>query len=150
MGSTRKMIDITTEESLHQNEVQIEGVTTKLWQKSAVNGNGDLTFYLFVRVAVYSSHAENTIDQRPHYITLRIPNAKVDGHPVSLRRHQHVAVRGFILDDVYFENLGDFLRKARINPGIVKRIDALIALPETKIARTATYIEPLSLVILTK
>ena len=122
-------------EKFHVNTVDVEGIVTKVWDRS-----GDV----FARLAIYDEQAEvleppkkkgDLPRRQAHYVTLQFTNGKTeDGAAVSLSAKDHVRVTGYLRDASYSESLSTFLRKAKQFDRIQDRDD------DRRVGRVATYV----------
>ena len=82
--------------------VALEGVIASTWEYTH-----DAGVHLFARLACYDPHtpiAEGKGDRfgrprrRPHYVTIKMEDGKVDGFPVKLAKKMRLRVLGFLED----------------------------------------------------
>jgi len=127
-------------EQFHKNQVEIEGIVTKVW-----NRKGDV----FARLAIYDQHAEvlepgengGFPKRKAHYITLQFVEGKTDdGGSVSLGSKDKVYATGYLRDSSFSESLQTFLRKAKKFDRIEDRDD------DVYVGRVATYVVVESLI----
>jgi len=129
-----KAAGAAAKEKFHVNQVDVEGIVTKVWDRDRD---------VFARLAVYDEQAE-VLEQangkqlprrQAHYVTLQFLGGKTgDGTPVSLSEKDHVRVSGYLRDAAYSESLREFLRKARL----IKRIED--GDDDVRVGRVATYV----------
>jgi len=104
------------------NAALLEGVVAAVW---TYTGHG------FLRLAVYDEHTKilqengNRPKRRPHYVTVQLTNGKIDGRdiellgrngkpkPDTIRRGDRIAVQGRISQIAQWDNLRQFIIKAR-------------------------------------
>ncbi len=131
------------------NQAEVEGNISKIWSRQ----NGDVIF----RLAVYDEHTELLGEKddagrdrrKPHFVTVVIPRGRVDDRPVNLSKGDHVRVSGHLRDETYFENLRDFLLKAKAEY-LLTILPPDVAPMEIKSGRVATQIISSALVHFTR
>jgi len=146
--STSDVILESVKNGYHENQVVVEGVVTKVWKKrTKISANDERpSLHVFVRMAIYDDKTQkgyinSALNRTPHYLTLLIMNGKVDGVRVPIQRHDHVSIEGHLVDVVSFESLSDFLKKCRVSPQEISRMEDH-RLANSRCARVATYIVP--------
>jgi hypothetical protein len=111
-------------ERFHVNDVQIEGIVTKVWTRST-RSNGSADPDVYARLALYDRYAEvlppkdnaksdDLPRRQAHYVTILLPHGRTnDGVPVSLAARNRVRVTGFVREVPYRETLRHILVRSK-------------------------------------
>ena len=136
-------------ERFHVNDVEIEGVVTKVWTRNGARRNGSPNEVaapdVYARLAVYDRQAETLASpdgaggelprRRAHYVTIYLPNGRThDGLSVSLSAKDKVRVTGFIREMPYRETLRHILVRTKQIDRIEDDDDEIL------IQRISTYV----------
>ena len=85
-----------------KNKVNLEGIVAKVWEYPHSEG-----VHLFIRIACYDKYTPTVSGQedrfgrprrKPHYLTVKIPDGKVNGIPIRLEKKLRVRVTGKMAD----------------------------------------------------
>ena len=136
-------------ERFHVNDVEIEGVVTKVWTRNGTRHSGQpnevVAPDVYARLAVYDRQAETLASpdgagdelprRRAHYVTIYLPNGRThDGLSVSLSAKDKVRVTGFIREMPYRETLRHILVRTKQIDRIEDDDDEIL------IQRISTYV----------
>ena len=130
---------------LEENSVQVQGLVVKAWK-----GGADR----FARLAIYDQHtsiighnpAKGLPRRKPHYITVRFVDGKVDGHAIELRSKQRLRVSGSINIHFYKQSLFDVLLKTQ-NAELMENL-VIDEIKEIGAVRTSLYVLAQSAIVL--
>ena len=123
-----------TEEQFDINRCIVGGAIQKIWDRESD---------IFLRLAFLPDP-----DKPLRYLTLRLPDGKIDGKLVSLQPGEKIRVSGYLVDAPYTETLAEFLRDAR-KDGLIDRLDNAEKFRQVRVKRVGTRLDVLELERLT-
>jgi len=133
----------TTPERFDCNQVELVGLVTKIWARST----GDI----FARIII----GEDSGDEKDHpesgavdaRLTLLLPSGQVNDQDISLIKGDALHITGYLNDITQWDNLGDFLLKAR-QTNLIERVPELAPAMDAHVKRLVTCLIPESLDVL--
>ncbi len=136
-----------------QNKVSIEGIVARVWEYPYRDGA-----HLFVRIASYDKHTPITPGQedrfgrprrKPHYLTVKFPDGKVNGIPIRLEKKLRIRVTGKMADldgsSTLREQLLDMGSEEVI--GLMGRLPNADKLSEIKAQQSSLHVEAEAVVV---
>lgn len=123
-----------TAEQFDINRCIVGGAIQKIWDRESD---------IFLRLAFLPDPGKPL-----RYLTLRLPNGKIDGKLVSLQPGEKIRVSGYLVDAPYTETLAEFLRDAR-KDGLIDKLDSAEKFRQVRVKRVGTRLDVMELEHLT-
>ena len=115
-------------ERMDENEVEISGSVIKIWRRDR---------HIFARLATQTGNKEAP----PPRFTVKFPDGSFNGEGITLMAGDALRIRGWITDEPYYENLSEFLARAK-NPIRMDNHFDLKKIGEVRVKRALTAVIP--------